>query len=140
MPLVERVEAAGFHVLICREIQCRAEECARVAPFMPAVRVVMGIRIGMGVPDIVILRVVEQVVDQPVAVVVVDRAVGEYEALEAGENGMAAGGAVDDYLITRIAHGCVDQPEAESDRIDAAIRVYALIAWHSREAVISGGA
>ena len=49
----------------------------------------MLVGIGLRVPDVVIARVIEEIIDQPVAVVVVDRAVGEHEPLEPAEHGTA---------------------------------------------------
>jgi hypothetical protein len=80
------------------------------------------IRIGLRVPDVVIVRIVEQVIDQPIAVAVVDRAVGENEPLESGEHGMARR-TVDRHAIAEPDDGRVDQAEVERDRVIAAERI-----------------
>ena len=49
-----------------------------------------------------VLRIVEQVVDQRTAIIVVDRAVSEHEALEAGEYGLAEGPVMVTVLPERV--------------------------------------
>ena len=88
----ERIDAGRLHVRIGREIERGREERARIAALVPAEGVVVRVGIDMRVPDVVILRIVEQVVDQRIAVVVVHGAVGEDEDLEAGEHRVAAPG------------------------------------------------
>ena len=64
------------------------------------------LRIGIGVrgPHVVILRIIEQVVDQRIGVIVVHGAVGELEDLEAGQNRLAAR-PIDRDGVARIGDG-----------------------------------
>jgi hypothetical protein len=78
--------------------------------------VLIGVR--MCVPDVVIMRIVEQVIDQAVAVGIVDRAVGEHEALEPGKHGVARR-TIDVTVFRSRRDGGVDQAEVERDRVDA---------------------
>ena len=106
---------------------------------MPAERVVVRVGVDMRVPHVVILRIVEQVVDQRVAVIVVHRAVGEHVALEAGQHRVARR-AVDDHRVAHMAHRGVDQAEVERDGVVAAERVDAHVAGQQVERVIAGRA
>jgi hypothetical protein len=90
----------------------------------------------MRVPDVVVAREVEQVVDQPVAVIVVDGAVGEHELLEAGQHRVARR-PVDDHLVAVIRHGRVDETEIERDGVVAAERIDVLAAGPARRNVSS---
>ena len=114
--LGERIDARGPYVRVGRKIEIGVEERVRIAQLVPAERVVMGIRIDMRIPHVVVLRIVIEIVDQRIPVVIVHGAVGEVEHLEARQHGMAAR-RVDDHLVAGIGHSCIDQPEAERDRV-----------------------
>ena len=60
----ERVNARLFHVLIEREIERGREEAVWIASFLPARLMIVLVGIDVCVPDIVIVRIVEQIVDQ----------------------------------------------------------------------------
>ena len=81
-------------------------------------------------------RVVEQVVDQRAAVVVVHGAVGEDVVLHAGRLDVARR-RIDDDLVPRIAHRGVDKLEAEMHGVDAAERVdlHDRVRWRRQEVV-----
>ena len=57
---------AALHVRIGREIDRGREERVRIAALLPADAVVVRVGVGMRVPHVVVLRIVEQVVDQRV--------------------------------------------------------------------------
>ena len=92
----------------------------------------------MRVPHVVILRIVEQVVDQRAAVVVVHRAVGEVEHLEAGQHRVAAARPVDDDLVALVFDARVDQLEVERDGVDAKPGIDPLLARQRVVAVVPG--
>ena len=114
------------------------EERVRIAALLPAEAVVVRIGVRTGAPHVVILRIVEQVVDQRAAVIVVDRAVGEHEALEAGEHGLRRRPG-DRHGIARAGDRRVDQPEAERDRVDAGAAVDLHVAVRREAAVARRG-
>ena len=84
----ERIGAGGGDIRIGRLVEHGGEERVRIARLAPAAGVEVQVGIRLRVPDIVIARVIEQIVDQAVAVGVVHRAVGEHEPLESAEHGM----------------------------------------------------
>ena len=119
MEVFERIDARCRHVRIGHEIELGVEERARIEPLLPAELGEVRFSIDVCGPEVVIARIVEEVVNEGVAVVLVHRAVGEHVSLNAGQLGMA-GRRVDDDAWRRIADGRVDQPEVEGDGVDAA--------------------
>ena len=99
----ERVNARLFHVLIEREIERGREEAIWIASFVPARLMIVLVGIDVCVPDIAIVRIVEQIVDQRIAVVVIHGAVGEHEGLNASQHRVAAARPIDDHVIAREA-------------------------------------
>ena len=95
----------------------------------------MRIGVDMRIPDVRVPRIVEQIVNQHVAVIVVHRAVGEHVAFEPGQHRVARR-SVDDHRIADIAHCGVDQAEVEHDRVDSAEPVKTIAAGQCREAVV----
>jgi len=61
------------------------EERIRIAAFLPADPVEMQLGIEMLVPDVMVVRVVEQVVDQDAAAAIVHGPIREFEAFDAGQ-------------------------------------------------------
>jgi hypothetical protein len=117
--MAERIDAGGRDVRIGGQVDLGAEERVRVALLMPADGIVVRVGVDMRVPHIVAVRVVEQVIDQRAAVVVVHRAVGELEDLEAGDDGVARC-RVDGELVAGPDECRVHQGEVQDQRIDAA--------------------
>ena len=103
------------------------EERVGTAPLVPSGPVVMRLGVPAALPDVMIGRIVVQVVDQRVAVIVVDRTVGENIGLEPVEHIAAAPPAVDDHVIVRPGDGAIDQAEREVDSVRPAERVEALV-------------
>ena len=132
----ERIDARRAHVRIGREVDRGREERARITTLVPADTVEVRIGVRMRVPDVVILRIVEQVVDQHVAVVVVHRAVGEPEHLDAGQHRVARRG-IDDDAVARMAHRRVDEAEAERHAVDTAAAVERLVAADRGEIIVA---
>ena len=96
----------------------------------------MLIRIGLRVPDVVVARKIEQVVDQQIAVAVVHDAVGERVSLEPAQHGVARR-PVDGHVIAGPGDGRVDEAEVERDRVIAEAGVDRRVAGRRREAVVS---
>jgi hypothetical protein len=56
----ERVDVRGADIRVGREVGRSGEERVRIATFVPAGAVIVLIRIGMRVPDVVVARKVER--------------------------------------------------------------------------------
>src|SRR3954468_2433308 len=95
------------------------EERVRIAAFVPAGRMIMRVGIDARSPDVAIMRIVIEVVDELITVRVVHGSVGELVDLESAQHRMARW-TVDDDLIARIGDRRVNEPEVEADRVDAA--------------------
>ena len=137
--LDQRIDAGSPHVGIGGKIDRGREKCVRITAFMPAGVVVVLIRIRVRVPDVVIVRVIEQVVDQRIAIIVVHGAVGELVSFESAEYSVARR-PVDGDVIAGPSDGRVDQAETECDRVVAQAGIDRRTAGWCRVAVVTGRA
>ena len=115
----ERVSARLFHVLIEREIERGREKAIWIASFVPARLMIVLVGIDVCVPDIVIVRIVEQIVDQRIAVVVIHGAISEHVGLKAGQHRVAAARPIDDHMIAREADRGIGEIEIEAEYVVA---------------------